>query len=411
MKNGTLRYGSVDVGFNVIDVSAGQLGLFAGYRHLHEIGRGYGCRQIATDSTCVPTVPTGYAVLTETETWRGGAIGLNTRIALADRWRLEVDAAYLPYVDRSSTDNHWLRADINPGPEDGRGWGTQIEAIVSYAVSDRLSVGAGGRYWYFSTTSDGAQFTGNAQPSPVKFATDRYGGFVQASYAFGDRPRRPAGAPREEAAATWTGVYAGGHLGAGWGHSRWADPFAAPVYGDRVTNGGALAGGQIGVNYQIGRLVLGAEARGSWANIEGTMTCFAGLASQADAGANCGSTFEALGTFTGRLGVAAGQTLLYAAGGAAVARERFELNTVAYGGQDSFSRTTKLGWTAGGGIEQALTPHWSVAADYKYIDLGASTLAFTVPAAYAAVASESVSRTVHLVTLGVNYRFNSTSPR
>ena len=62
-------------------------------------------------------------------------------------------------------------------------------------------------------------------------------------------------------------------------------------------------------------------------------------------------------------------------------------------------------------IEQALTPHWSVVADYKYVDLGTSTLAFTVPAAYLAVASESVSRTAHLVTLGANYRFDPTGAR
>ena len=65
----------------------------------------------------------------------------------------------------------------------------------------------------------------------------------------------------------------------------------------------------------------------------------------------------------------------------------------------------KAGWTVGAGVEQALTAHWSVGVDYKYVDLGTTAVDVTVLAAYAAAASESVSQHVHLVSLGVNYRF------
>ena len=99
--------------------------------------------------------------------------------------RLEVDAAYLPYVNKMGIDNHWLRPDINPLIEPGpKGWGAQFEAVLSYFITDKFSVGAGGRYWYFSTTEASTQFPGVPVASPMKFYTERYGGFLQASYKF-----------------------------------------------------------------------------------------------------------------------------------------------------------------------------------------------------------------------------------
>lgn len=98
-----------------------------------------------------------------------------------------VDAAVLPYVAESGLDNHWLRPDINPLPQSGNGWGYQLETILAYDVTTNLSLGIGGRYWYAETTSGTTQFPG-FPVSPTKFTTDRYGGFIQASYKFGTPP-------------------------------------------------------------------------------------------------------------------------------------------------------------------------------------------------------------------------------
>lgn len=71
-----------------------------------------------------------------------------------------------------------------------------------------------------------------------------------------------------------TGLYAGATLGGGRGEISYTSPFATPVSGDAADLGGALAGGQIGFDYQLGDIVLGAEFAGSWANIVGTDTCY-----------------------------------------------------------------------------------------------------------------------------------------
>src|SRR5262249_8148584 len=77
----------------------------------------------------------------------------------------------------------------------------------------------------------------------------------------------------------WTGFYIGAHLGAGWARSRWEDldPFCpttircaldTPDFGAH-TAVGVLGGGQVGVNWQIGAVVLGLEAQLSWADLKG----------------------------------------------------------------------------------------------------------------------------------------------
>jgi opacity protein-like surface antigen len=59
----------------------------------------------------------------------------------------------------------------------------------------------------------------------------------------------------------WTGLYIGAHGGYTGGLFKYAQ--------QSQTYGGALAGGHIGVNYQfVNRIVLGAQASGSWTNLK-----------------------------------------------------------------------------------------------------------------------------------------------
>src|SRR5712692_3304518 len=71
-------------------------------------------------------------------------------------------------------------------------------------------------------------------------------------------------APAPIAAYDWTGIYIGGHVGAGFSYRDWS-------FGDgSISEAGnaAMIGGQIGFNYQVGKWVMGAELDASWGNMK-----------------------------------------------------------------------------------------------------------------------------------------------
>jgi hypothetical protein len=92
----------------------------------------------------------------------------------------------LPYVSFTGVDNHLLRGDVSNtiSPESGRGQGVQLETILSYSVTPALNVGAGGRYWaMWATTGTSTDLFSQGCPCQTLPArTERYGGFLQASY-------------------------------------------------------------------------------------------------------------------------------------------------------------------------------------------------------------------------------------
>ena len=77
-------------------------------------------------------------------------------------------------------------------PEDGNGWGYQIEGALSYRVNEALSVGVGGRYW--RTEAKGFTHFENhvvgfaAVPQVLQWKTDNFGVFFQSSLKLGPYP-------------------------------------------------------------------------------------------------------------------------------------------------------------------------------------------------------------------------------
>ena len=119
---------------------------------------------------------------------------------------------------------------------------------------------------------------------------------------------------------SWTGAYAGFHLGGTWGVWKFADPFGGSIFGDSIQTPGFLGGGQIGYNWRArgSAWVLGVEGDISGLDSDGTNTCLA--YSGFYVSSNCHSSPSGLGTIAGRLGYAAGasgHSLLYVKGGAA----------------------------------------------------------------------------------------------
>ena len=93
-RDGRMLYGSLDLGHALVRGPGGDVGAYAGYRYFFERENAFGIGQLATSPTSFPPGP-AVLVISETEAWSGAAVGLNARAQLADRWRLEVDAALL----------------------------------------------------------------------------------------------------------------------------------------------------------------------------------------------------------------------------------------------------------------------------------------------------------------------------
>ena len=124
--------------------------------------------------------------------------------------------------------------------------------------------------------------------------------------------------------------------------------------------------------------------------------------------------------------------MVYAKGGAAWARDKYQFNgqvsttacglvqTVPFPPQCVFANPTivtpfnfiasetRVGWTVGAGIEWAVWENWSVKLEYDYLDFGSSSVTFNDPLLGAATIS--ISQRISEVKLGVNYRFGSPLP-
>lgn len=186
LQNQELGYLSTDFGGAILLGRDFRLDAFVGYHYMHMRLKAFGCTQTATNtSVCTPPVSDSVAVIVQDNNWHAVRLGLAADIPVFDKLRLNVEGAYLPWVWLNGTDNHLLRTDLNgPTPEDGNGWGYQLEAILTYPITDAFSVGVGGRYWHMQTKGN-ADFTASGGTTqPLDFKVDLYGVFLQGSYRF-----------------------------------------------------------------------------------------------------------------------------------------------------------------------------------------------------------------------------------
>ena len=188
----------------------------------------------------------------------------------------------------------------------------------------------------------------------------------------------PLKAPRIQPLYDWTGLYFGAHAGFGRGHSSavLSDPSIATT---NNSFGGPIGGLQAGYNVQLpSRIVLGFEADVSFPNyIDGNSV----ISTLATAKSYVVEQMDFSGSARGRLGYAAGPWMFYATGGLAFAGERY-FNTPSIG-NDEKKLTMRLGWAAGGGVEYAFAPHWSLRLEYLYSHFQNAGVQFDSGAAHA----------------------------
>jgi outer membrane immunogenic protein len=214
----------------------------------------------------------------------------------------------------------------------------------------------------------------------------------------------------------WTGIYGGTHVGAGLLEDQVTtttttllEPSGTQT---KLSPFSVVGGAQVGFNYQIQQVVIGAEGTFTWSNISGTETMPALVAGVSEAST---STPRWYATATGKFGFAANDFLFYAKGGAAWMSANYT-QAVAAGGGNVSSQTlsdTRSGFTVGGGMEFGMTENLSLRVEYDYLNFGTKNYNFNsltvtpvggvnTPLALPV----SIRSSTSLITAGINYRFN-----
>ena len=196
--SGWLNYAAADVGYSVLRDWNYKFGPFVGYSYFRQNINTYGCNfpvpagQVCATNGVIATPST--PVLTEDEAWQSLRVGVSAVATIWDRFGINGDVAYLPHAQYSGLDSHLFRLPITFFPQNGTGRGVQTELILTYLVTENLKLGIGGRYWAMWTTSASQSCHGDCSgsssspPGPYTANTERFGGFVQASYQFVTRP-------------------------------------------------------------------------------------------------------------------------------------------------------------------------------------------------------------------------------
>ena len=262
-------------------------------------------------------------------------------------------------------------------------------------------------------------------------------------------------------AVPWQGFYFGGHGGGAWGNTNVHDKFdyvGDPQHSFSGDSTSFIGGAQAGYNIQRGHVVFGLEGDIGYLNISAKSTAkdlttpngkctgyytagtpkvdYEGEMCRVDA--NYATSSDLYGDLTARLGYAADRTLFYVKGGGALLNANLKAHyaggncltdgkcspaagaTVAPSPFDTDHSETMVGWTIGAGVEYALSPAWSLKAEYQHFDFGSISYSYNfapynIPCAgcnhdgghYTSTITNGktdISVTADAVKLGLNYR-------
>jgi outer membrane immunogenic protein len=203
-------------------------------------------------------------------------------------------------------------------------------------------------------------------------------------------------------------LHAGIEGGGVWGTSQQIGQLASRFTADATPSylvRGGMVGGTVGYNSQFSQMyVFGFEGDMSWVDASGSASQIAPFNTHQTA-----STSENwLGTARVRLGVTpVDRWLVYATGGVALADVQASIananGTIAFPGE-SYVRP---GWTAGGGVEVAITENLSAKLEYLYV--GLENHAYFVPTPNNPALTNragGVPLDDNIVRAGLNYRID-----
>jgi outer membrane immunogenic protein len=191
-------------------------------------------------------------------------------------------------------------------------------------------------------------------------------------------------------ASDWSGWYAGVNAGGDWGRSQATStisnsttpifvlPVAVAAFNalmppTNYNTSGFIGGVQGGYNYQMGRWLVG---------LEGDLDYFRSAGSTAISGPGPGGAPAAFTasvrtdwqfTLRPRLGVVAGNWLLYATGGLAVTDVRANWSfaqPAAPAAESASASSLRAGWVVGAGVDTGFAGRYTLGLEYLHVDFG-----------------------------------------
>lgn len=232
-------------------------------------------------------------------------------------------------------------------------------------------------------------------------------------------------APPPMVAPSWAGFYIGVDGGvvrhdASFNDLAGLDADPIGTHGTSATGG--LAGGFVGYSWQHRSFVFGLEADANWVSAK-AQTTWGGATGFAESFAQS-QDITWVATARARAGLDFESTLVYLTGGVAIGGVKNSFagvcgplsggcNGVPAGAVfSSFSEdTTRVGWTVGAGFEHMFDPHWMVRGEFRYVDLGRTTVQCADVVPLAACTGPGLnkrgefSNTLMTGTVGVGYKF------
>jgi outer membrane immunogenic protein len=200
----------------------------------------------------------------------------------------------------------------------------------------------------------------------------------------------------------WSGFYVGANAGLGWGRSVWTDTiggFFTDVPGRQFSTRplGALAGGQVGYNWQARQSMLGVELSGAFSSMDDS------IVSPFFSVDTVRTRVASLWSAAAKLGFAIDRSLFYLKGGYASALINANIDS-----PNTFFAVgrTRNGLTFGAGWDFALTPNWAVGVEFNHYGFGSARYSEIIPGDDDPE-TFSVKSSVQSLTARLNYRFGN----
>src|SRR5215467_12972663 len=247
-------------------------------------------------------------------------------------------------------------------------------------------------------------------------------------------PQLYPSAPRM--AVDWTGIYFGVNAGYGWAQGSSNTVFNGAATNTLLPSGlvippgkttplglgatelggtglvssssprGGIAGGQIGFNWQAGMVVFGAELDAQWSGQSNVVSVIC-TAPNSACTASEAIKIRSLTTGRARIGLAFDWLMPYVTAGGALVNARDDLTVNVGRLSASFPPLsgTTLGWTAGAGVDVALSSNWSARLEYLHIRANGITSSVLIPGVLGVgTAAETAAYRDNIVRVGLNYR-------